>query len=328
MAPTREQQRVVNTGAWWKAYFDEQETTFSGDATEAESVMPPLDAALSTWLPSFAQPVDPEKTQRALHLLVSVCDAQAAEGVEFTPSLDWIGRAPITSGKPGGPFQGDLMPKNLSSWDPAMDVQEGMLVLVAVGEESTFNRGWDVARVTSIGAGPEGHRCVNGIWLMPKLPVGSASGSGSGSGSGRGRGRGRDMGSGRGRGRDRGRDRSRGSDSMGTMGTSIGSSSVSFVGRARGGAREGGVGGVQCRHPTFRMIPLRDGHLAGRTGRSRTRRFYAPTDGGVCGISQTSTWLLWCGDTPSHRGAAHNAITRTGSSARRQHGPSGWLFHC
>jgi hypothetical protein len=108
-----------------------------------------------------------------------------------------------------------------------MDMEEGMLVLMAVESDSTFNRGWELARVTGLGVGAAGAKTFNGVYLMPKTPhqphqpggrggrgrgegstesgEGAASGLGNGTGSGGGtnigRGRGRSTGRGRGRGR-------------------------------------------------------------------------------------------------------------------------------
>lgn len=172
--------------------MEEQEAFFK-DVPEGNAGVPALDAALLTWLPDFVQPVDEEMSQRAVELLSSVSEAEAAEGVEFSPVLDWIGRAPISQAKPGGPFEGDLMPRAVVTWDPTKDVEEGMIVLVAVDGESTLDRGWDLARVTRVETVVGGAKTFDGVWLMPKPPPPSEPGS-STSRRGRGRGRGRDNG--------------------------------------------------------------------------------------------------------------------------------------
>lgn len=178
---SRMRSKKANTGDWWKQLFDKHEAFWSAlddpGADFAPQPVDPHDKPLQSWLPVtsegevYKQADNPVASEAAVEALKALDEKlPVPDGLHLADDVKWVGRKGV---------DGEV-PMLYDTFNPHNDLKEGMVVLMCVGE-STLDRGWEVAIVTSVSAtsaaaasassgAVQSGRVFDGIYLRPDIP--------------------------------------------------------------------------------------------------------------------------------------------------------------
>jgi hypothetical protein len=177
---SRMRSKKANTGDWWKQLFDKHDAFWSAVEDPGVDFAPqpvdPHDKPLQSWLPVtsegqvFTKDINPVASAAALQALKALDEKlPVPDGLHLSDDVKWVGRKGV---------DGEV-PVLYDTFNPQNDLKEGMVVLMCV-RESTLDRGWEVAVVTSVSAtsaaasGSSGAvqsgRVFDGIYLRPDIP--------------------------------------------------------------------------------------------------------------------------------------------------------------